>query len=119
MGIVKYFRDKRRAENNQKAVSKMSAVDKLIESKFLLVNTKNYQVVMLDNLWDLYPEGEKQINFCKSLKYYCDLQNAYHGSKVNKKAKLLISLKYENDSVSPYAYFDGKTITLYQEEKKD
>ena len=53
MGIVKYFRDKRRAENNQRAVSKISAVDKLIESKFLLVDTKNYQVVMLDNLYNI------------------------------------------------------------------
>ncbi|MBK5720143.1 hypothetical protein JGH11_04580 [Dysgonomonas sp. Marseille-P4677] len=119
MGIIAYFRQKRKAYNNQKATTKISAVEKLIESKFMLIDTKNYQVAMLDNLWALYPEGEKQINFCESLKYYCDIQNAYKGYKVNKKAKLLISLKYENNDVLPYAYFDGKNITLYREEKEN
>ena len=73
MGIIGYFRQKRKEEKHNKAISKISAVERLIESK-----------AMLDNLWSLYPEGEKQINFCNSLKYYCDIQNAFYGHKVNK-----------------------------------
>lgn len=119
MNIFTYFREKRKRDNHQKAVSKISAVEKLIESNFMLIDTKNYQVAMLDNLWTLYPEGKKQINFCSSLKYYCDIQNAYHGHKVNKRAKLLISLKYENDDVLPYAYFDGKKVALYSNENNN
>jgi len=117
MGIITYFKQKGKAERHQRSISKISAVEQLIESKYLLIDTKNYQVAMLDNLWSLYPEGEKQINFCQSLKYYCDIQNAYHGNKVDKRAKLLISLKYEDDDVTPYAYFDGKNVTLYNEDK--
>ncbi|MDU1893059.1 MAG: hypothetical protein E6767_20475 [Dysgonomonas sp.] len=84
MGIIGYFRQKRKEEKHNKAISKISAVERLIESKAMLVDTKNYHVAMLDNLWSLYPEGEKQINFCNSLKYYCDIQNAFYGHKVNK-----------------------------------
>lgn len=113
MGIIGYIRQKRKAEKHQKAISKISAVEKLIESKYMLIDTKNYQVAMLDNLWALYPEGEEQINFCKSLIYYCNIQNAYNGQKVNKRAKLLVSLKYENEDVLPHAYFDGKKVIAY------
>lgn len=113
MGLIKYFRQKQKADNHKKAIAKISAVEELIESNYMIVDTQKYQIAMLDNLYSLY-EGENLISFCASLKYYCDIQNAYHGHKVDRRANLLISLKYENEDVTPYAYFDGKNIIKYQ-----
>ena len=112
-GFVKYFRKKHKAKDLQKAVDKISAVELMIDNKYMVVDPEKYHVAMLDNLWSMY-EGERLIAFCENLKYYCDIKNAYAGAKVDKKANLLVSLKYEDDTVKPYAYFDGKEIHLYK-----
>lgn len=111
--FARYFKNKRSRKNDQKAIDKLTAVDRLIQYKYLMFDTPNYLVVMLDNLWSKY-EADRLIAFCENLKYYCDIQNAYHNKTVDKKAKLVISLKYEDDTVKPYAYFDGKDVVLFE-----
>lgn len=114
--FARYFKNKRSQKNDQKAIDKLTAVDNLIRDKYLMIDTPNYIVAMLDNLWSMY-EGDRLIAFCENLKYYCDIQNAYHNKKVDKKARLVISLKYEDDTVKPYAYFDGKEVILFESKK--
>lgn len=111
--IARYFRIKKVKKDYQRVIDKLTSVDSLIENKYMMIDTEKYQVAMLDNLWSMY-ENERLIAFCENIKYYCDVQNGYKGLKVEKKANLLISLKYENDEVEPYAFFDGEQINLYQ-----
>lgn len=103
--------------DNKKAIDKITIVDKFIHEKYLLIDTKKYQVALLDNFWALY-ENEKQVNLCLNLKYYCDIKNSYNGDVVNSEANLLISLKYENNEVVPHAYFDGEKVIRYEEESQ-
>ena len=110
--FFRYFKQKKTTEGTKEAISKFNAIDTLISQKNLVIDTENYHVAMLDNLWSMY-EDDRLINFCKNLKFYCDMQNAYKGHKVVKKKNLLISLKYENDDVKPFCYFDGKGIIEY------
>lgn len=80
-------------------------IDLLIEQKYMIVDTVNYHVSMLDNLWSKY-KGEMQLTFCKNLVFYCDIQNAYHGKKVKKNQNLLISLKNKKNDVHPaFVYY--------------
>ncbi len=99
-------------EDDQQVIRKLNAVEELITQKFMVVDQVNYQVAMLDNLWSMYDE-QKQIHLCENLVFYCNIQNAYKGDEVKKDKNLLISLKYEDNSVEPFAYFDGKTIIKY------
>ncbi len=91
-------------------------INTLICNRYMIIDTEKYCVAMLDNLYDQYLEEENEpdkcrkfeginmINFCNRLKTYCDFHNGF--LKPHLKDKLLISLKYENNDVIPYAYFD-------------
>lgn len=108
----KYFRKKRKVEHDLQAIRKINAVEELIRQKFMLVDIANYQVAMLDNLWSMYA-AEKQVYLCENIIFYCNIQNAYKGDEVKSDKNLLISLKYEDNSVVPFAYFDGKEVIEY------
>lgn len=97
----------------------------LIKNKYMIVDVMKYHVAMLDNLYNIFGNTEL-INFCNRIKIYCDLQNGWslitpitdeqapsHTRDIGN--RLLISLKYENNEVKPFAYFDYTTqsITKY------
>lgn len=89
-----------------------------ITGKKMLIDTSEYHVAMLDNLYELHledtkTEGDLMIEFCNKLKTYCDYHNGF--DEHHMKDKLLIYLKYENNEVKPFAYFDYTTqsITKY------
>ncbi|PXV61256.1 hypothetical protein CLV62_12589 [Dysgonomonas alginatilytica] len=91
-------------------------VNTLIRNKYMIIDTDEYSVAMLDNLYDHFLEvenqpdgirkfeGEAMRNFCNRLKTYCDFHRGFNEHWM--KDKLLISLKYKNNDVIPYAYFD-------------
>lgn len=106
--------------------SKFSAIDDLIAEKIMLVDTKNYHVSMLGELWNSFNDEKKQ-SMCENILNYCIVQNSfsvgvdsekrrYEVAENNMKGKtLLISIKDSKDNVAPYAYFKSGTIHLIED----
>lgn len=92
---------------------KMLEVEQLIANKMMMVDAENYQVAMLDELWNMYYD-EGKIHLCRNILNYCCVKNAYDktGEKWNK--TLLISIKDSENNVSPYAYFRNGRIDVIQ-----
>lgn len=90
-----------------------------IDSEYLLFDTANYAVVMLDNFWELY-SGDKQRNrnLCDNMLFYCNIMNAYEAKEVNMNATLLISMKDENGNVEEKYYYKSGTLTAIDKESK-
>lgn len=106
---------KQRQKEAKKALSKFSAVESLIEKKFMIVNHKNYHVAMLEELWNVYT-GEKLLNFCDSLIFYCNMKNAFESIDVPEVPILTVSLtvyiKYGEDKVKTYCTYKNRKISF-------
>lgn len=95
----------------QASISRVKSVEQLIAEKMLMIDTKNYQVAMLAELWNIYTDPEK-VNFCRNIKNYCDVKNSYDQLPPNRNPTLLVSIKDAQGEVAPYAYFRGGKIEL-------
>lgn len=95
----------------QASISRVKSVEQLIAEKMLMIDTKNYQVAMLAELWNIYTDPEK-VNFCRNIKNYCDVKNSYDQLPPNRNSTLLVSIKDAQGEVAPYAYFRGGKIEL-------
>lgn len=97
-------------------------VNILLEKKYMIIDTANFQVAMLDNLYDSYlertdtpekVEGERMINFLHKLKLYCITMNAKKGIQGKENPNMLISLKNPKGEVKPFSYFTGTEVIRY------
>lgn len=93
------------------SISRIKSVEQLIADKMMIVDTKNYHVSMLAELWNIYIDPEK-VNFCRNIKNYCDVKNSYDQLPPNRNQTLLVSIKDAQGEVAPYAYFRGGKIEL-------
>ena len=95
----------------QASISRVKSVEQLIAEKMLMIDTKNYQVAMLAELWNLYFD-EGKLHLCRNIKNYCDVKNSYDQLSLNRNPTLLVSIKDAQGEVAPYAYFRGGKIEL-------
>ncbi len=95
----------------QASISRVKSVEQLIAEKMLMIDTKNYQVAMLAELWNLYFD-EGKLHLCRNIKNYCDVKNSYDQLPPNRNSTLLVSIKDAQGEVAPYAYFRGGKIEL-------
>lgn len=114
----------------------ISIIEKFVEAHYLMIDTDNYHVSMLQEFWDLYSK-ERQTNLLNNLQFYCNIMNAYHGKPVDMEHVLLISISSpashtldtlskmrgeaennlldENDNVEPKYYYKKGTLAEYSQ----
>lgn len=90
----------------------ITIINKFIEAKYMMVDTNNYHVTMLDELWEMY-KGQMLNNFLDNIKLYCSIMNAYSDNGyADPDSVLLISIKdFADGSVEPKYYYKSGTIT--------
>ena len=66
-------------------------IELLVSKNVLIITPEKYLAVISESLWKSFDNAEKQTTVLRNLSLYCQLKNAYTGSKVeNQSLKLCI-----------------------------